>query len=299
VTTHRRHVSVHSFSWCGGALLRWLRQFGPYGRHGHTSIRYYGWALPLSAAAMASFCLSRTGGQTARVTGCSFTYWMVTPVNCSSASRLKMGCKCGTNGVQVHVRILGFRQVVPSGIGKPVHSVIRYPLSCCRRLLAGRRTSLARDPPAFHKRGVRTSLRIEGNVEIHPTAVVWTHDQPSSLVTRGSGRIVVGKESFINCGAWIRAEQLVEIGEHCLVGPRVMIMDNDAHQTGGEHKGGGASAPVMIKDSAWIGAGAILLKGVTIGERAVVGAGSVVTRDVPCDTTVVGNPARPARRPKK
>ncbi len=53
---------------------------------------------------------------------------------------------------------------------------------------------------------------------------------------------------------------------------------------------------IRIKKNAWIGAGAIILPGVTIGENAVVGAGSVVTRDVPDNTVVVGNPAKPIRK---
>lgn len=143
----------------------------------------------------------------------------------------------------------------------------------------------------FHVRGSPETLRIDGNIEIDPAAIIWTHDQPSTLVTRGTGRIVIGRESFINCGAWIRAVELVKIGELCRIGPRVMIMDNDAHELEGEHRAGGLAAPVIIKDFAWIGAGAIVLKGVTIGERAVVGAGSVVTKDVPDDAVVAGNPA--------
>jgi acetyltransferase-like isoleucine patch superfamily enzyme len=150
----------------------------------------------------------------------------------------------------------------------------------------------------FHKRGDPDTLRIEGNVEIDPSAIIWTHDEPSSFVTRGSGRILIGKESFVNCGVWIRAANLVKIGDRCLIGPRVMIMDNDAHELDGDHKAGGQAAPVVIKDRAWIGAAAIILKGVTIGERAVVGAGSVVTRDVPDDAVVAGNPARPIRTGK-
>jgi len=55
-----------------------------------------------------------------------------------------------------------------------------------------------------------------------------------------------------------------------------------------EHEG----APIVIEDSAWIGAGAIILAGVTIGRNAVVGAGSVVTKDVPAGAVVAGNPAR-------
>jgi galactoside O-acetyltransferase len=54
-------------------------------------------------------------------------------------------------------------------------------------------------------------------------------------------------------------------------------------------------APVKIQDKVWIGFNAIVLKGVTIGEGAVVGAGAVVTRNVPAYTVVAGNPARPIR----
>jgi len=144
----------------------------------------------------------------------------------------------------------------------------------------------------YHKRGDPDSLRMEGNVVIDPSAIVWTHDEPSSLVTRGEGRILVGKEAFLNCGVWIRAVKLVKIGERCLIGPRVMIMDNDAHELDGDHIAGGAAAPIEIEDCAWIGAAAIILKGVTVGQRAVVGAGSVVTKDVPDDALVAGNPAK-------
>jgi acetyltransferase-like isoleucine patch superfamily enzyme len=152
-------------------------------------------------------------------------------------------------------------------------------------------------PRVFHKRGGPDSLRIVGNVVIDPSAIVWTHDEPSSLVTRGLGRILVGKEAFLNCGLWIRAVKLVKIGERCLIGPRVMIMDNDAHELAGDHIAGGAAAPIEINDFAWIGAAAIILKvkGVTVGQRAVVGAGSVVTKDVPDDALVAGNPARLVR----
>lgn len=178
-------------------------------------------------------------------------------------------------------------------ITKPIRLVLRKILALylskpCRRVI----TQMKKKDRPYHVRGSHDSLRIEGNIEIDSAAILWTHDQPSSFVTRGSGRIVVGKESFINCGAWIRAEKLVRIGKRCLIGPRVMIMDNDAHDMAGEHRVGGVAAPVIIKDYAWIGAGAIVLKDVTIGERAVVGAGSVVTKDVPDDAMVAGNPAR-------
>ena len=141
------------------------------------------------------------------------------------------------------------------------------------------------DPRVFHARGDPDTLRIEGNVEIDSTATVWTHDQPSSFVTRYDGKITIGANTFVNCGAWVRAEEAVTIGRGCLIGPQVMIMDNDAH-------GKRPPSPVTIGDSAWLGARVTVLKGITIGENTTVGAGSVVTSDVPVGATVAGNPAR-------
>ena len=148
----------------------------------------------------------------------------------------------------------------------------------------------------YHKRGEAETLKLRGNINIDPGAIVWTHDESSSLVTRGEGRILIGQGSFLNCGIWIRAAELVWIGANVLVGPRVMIMDNDAHEVGGNHHIGGSVSPVMIKDNAWLCAGAIILKGVTIGVRSVVGAGSVVTHNVPDRVVVAGNPAKIIRR---
>lgn len=150
----------------------------------------------------------------------------------------------------------------------------------------------------FHRGGSPESLHIIGNVEIHESAMLWTNDEPSTLRTKGDGRIVIGKESFINCGAWIWAAKLINIGNKCLIAPRVMIMDNDGHELAGDHRVGGLVEPVIIKDYAWIGAGSIVLKGVTIGRRAIVGAGSVVTKDIPDNTIVAGNPAVIIRRPQ-
>lgn len=56
--------------------------------------------------------------------------------------------------------------------------------------------------------------------------------------------------------------------------------------------------PVLLKKNSWIGAGAIILPGVTVGENSIVGAGSVVTKDVPDNTIVVGNPAKVVRNVK-
>ena len=73
------------------------------------------------------------------------------------------------------------------------------------------------------------------------------------------------------------------------ISENVIIRDSDNHQITG---GNSMFAPVIIKDNAWIGMSAIILKGVTVGEGAIVAAGSVVTKDVPPHTIVAGVPAR-------
>lgn len=84
--------------------------------------------------------------------------------------------------------------------------------------------------------------------------------------------------------------QLISIGKNCRITPRVMILTHDASFF--NHTGRYRVAPVKIGDRVYIGYGAIIMPGVTIGEDAIVGAGAVVTRDVPSNTVVVGVPAR-------
>lgn len=88
----------------------------------------------------------------------------------------------------------------------------------------------------------------------------------------------------------------VVIGDNVKIGACVLITDTDAHpmdymarRTTNE---GTKSAPIVIEDDVWIGAHTIILKGVTIGARSVIGAGSVVTRSIPADSVAAGNPCR-------
>lgn len=88
----------------------------------------------------------------------------------------------------------------------------------------------------------------------------------------------------------------VVIGDNVKIGACVLITDTDAHpmdymarRTTNE---GTKFAPIVIEDDVWIGAHAIILKGVTIGARSVIGAGSVVTRSIPADSVAAGNPCR-------
>lgn len=103
--------------------------------------------------------------------------------------------------------------------------------------------------------------------------------------------IRIGKNVFINSGCTFMDRGGITIGDNVFIGPRVcLITENhglapDARQTL-------ISNPIVLEDNVWIGAGAIVLAGVKIGENSVVGAGSIVTKDVPKNTVVAGNPAK-------
>jgi acetyltransferase-like isoleucine patch superfamily enzyme len=88
------------------------------------------------------------------------------------------------------------------------------------------------------------------------------------------------------------------IGDRVAIAQRVtIVLSSYANHSVLRQRLGEVHADVVIHEDAWIGACAVLLPGVTIGARAVVGAGAIVTRDVPPDTIVVGNPARPLPSP--
>lgn len=104
--------------------------------------------------------------------------------------------------------------------------------------------------------------------------------------------ISIGDGTYLNRNTEIVAARSVKIGRDCKIGRDVLIMDTDQHALPGSEL---MVAPVVIEDRAWIGARAIVLKGVRIGHDSVVGAGSVVTRDVPARTIVAGQPGRVVR----
>jgi acetyltransferase-like isoleucine patch superfamily enzyme len=122
-----------------------------------------------------------------------------------------------------------------------------------------------------------------------------------------NGQCIIGNFTLLN-GALIMAEDKIEIGSHCLVSWNVGIADSDFHPLEPAQRLIDAqalapffknrpprpklkTAPVKIGDNVWIGMNAVILKGVTIGDNSVVAAGSVVTKNVPANAVVAGNPA--------
>lgn len=105
--------------------------------------------------------------------------------------------------------------------------------------------------------------------------------------------IALGDGVYLNAGCTILDTAAVRIGKGTLLGPGVQIYCAEHHRDPVKRRAGLEIArPVHIGDNCWIGGCAIVLGGVTIGDDAIVGAGAVVTKDVPPAATAIGNPAR-------
>ena len=134
-----------------------------------------------------------------------------------------------------------------------------------------------------------------GKIRIGERFQLCNQTVPSELATYPGGRIEIGDGVFVNYGASISAHQLVRIGDACQLGSYVCLMDNDYHQVEDRSKPGD-SAPIVLDRNAWLGVRVIVLRGVTIGANTVIGAGSVVTKDIPDNVMAAGVPARVIRR---
>jgi maltose O-acetyltransferase len=105
--------------------------------------------------------------------------------------------------------------------------------------------------------------------------------------------IRIGRGVFLNFNCVLLDVTLIEIGDRTQIGPAVQIYAADHPRDPAARRANLENGrPVRIGANVWIGGGAIILPGVTIGDDAIIGAGSIVTRDVPPGATVAGNPAR-------
>ncbi len=112
----------------------------------------------------------------------------------------------------------------------------------------------------------------------------------------GAGRITIGTGTFLNLGVQVAALDEVRIGAHCMIANGGFVSDADHRfddpQRPVPWQGFTSKGPTVIGDNVWCGAHVVVTSGVTIGDRCVVGAGSVVTRDLPPRSVAVGAPAR-------
>ena len=184
---------------------------------------------------------------------------------------------------------------------------LRYPLAYGKPIWTGSRTIIEGHERFEFRPGdgvLRVGLGSFGLSSKHDTSVVRVHPegrlrcegvvsmQRGVRVVVDSGLLQIGHGTNINGFAKILVRDRVSIGEHCTISWDTQLLDNDFHPIVVDGVPQPQSAPIVIEDHVWIGAGAIVLKGVTIGEGAIVAAGAVVTKDVPAKTIVAGSPAK-------
>ena len=152
------------------------------------------------------------------------------------------------------------------------------------------------NPPTFST----TKLRLQANSKLSMG--------PNSLICRGTyisvwpnQELRMEANTYVGHNSYINTRMGLRIGRNTAIGHSVTIMDYDGHpiffegQTGNAESYGGKSDPIKIEDNVWIGFGSTIMKGITIHNGAIVGSKSVVTRDVPPNTIVAGNPAKVIR----
>ena len=124
--------------------------------------------------------------------------------------------------------------------------------------------------------------------------------EPGVWITApGAARIRIGSGTFLNLGVMVAAQELVEIGDHCMLANGCFVSDAghrfDDPDRPVPWQGFTSKGPTRIGDNVWCGAHVVITSGVTVGERCVIGANSVVTADIPAFSVAAGAPARVLR----
>ena len=137
-------------------------------------------------------------------------------------------------------------------------------------------------------------------MEIGDHVRIWHHARLEAICsTPGVTRLSIGDRTIIQPYAHIGAAHQVTLGKHVMIASNVFITDHDHDLSNPMNPATVNSdldtAPVHIGDYTWLGEKAMVLKGVSIGERSVIGAGALVTRDIPPMSIAVGSPARVIR----
>ena len=177
--------------------------------------------------------------------------------------------------------------------GFPEKKIPRRTFNC----VMGDQTKIGGDAAIVNQSAFRENITIGNGTHIAGSLTVWSN----------AGKITVGSSCFIGEGTRLFSMKHIRIGDRVQIAHDCNIFDNNIHSINPEDRYKefiqNTTGPliklfnlkekeVLIEDDAWLGAAVIVLKGVTIGKGAIVGAGSVVTKDIPAHTIAVGNPAR-------
>lgn len=176
-----------------------------------------------------------------------------------------------------------------------------------QRMLAGELYQFDEELAADSRRAAELTHRINSMSPAEPEHLLslfnelfaafgeGTHIRPPVVCDYGS-QISIGAGTFANFGLVVLDVARVVIGDHVQIGPNVQLL-TPTHpiEPAARKAGWEAAAPITIGDNVWLGGGVIVCPGVSIGDDSVIGAGSVVTRDIPPGVIAVGNPARVVR----
>jgi len=171
----------------------------------------------------------------------------------------------------------------------PYHNLMCYMRARFWRVSLGQRCSFYGH--TFFKRATGSVIEIEqvctfrSSVRSNLIGV----NRPCMISTLGArARISVGACCSFS-GTTIAASRSISLGRNVRCGANTTIMDTDWHE---DDPRSGTPQEVVMGDGVWLGLNAIVLKGVTIGENSVIGAGSIVTRSIPANVVAVGQPAK-------
>jgi acetyltransferase-like isoleucine patch superfamily enzyme len=136
----------------------------------------------------------------------------------------------------------------------------------------------------------------EGRLEIGAHVLLEPHVW---ITAPGAARVRIGEGTFLNIGVMVASAELVEIGSHCMFANGCFVTDASHRFTDPElpitWQGFTSKGPTRVGDNVWCGAHVVITTGVTVGERSVIGANSVVVEDIPPFSIAAGAPARVIR----
>lgn len=194
---------------------------------------------------------------------------------------------------------------------KLINKICRLLIACCRRIYA-----------ILNSCACSAYVVAEAGVDFTGSAHVCNGLKQSNAIRLGrkvmvegelyifkhGGSIEIGEFSYVGKGTLIRSGESIKIGRHVLISHGVNIFDTNSHEVDFEEraeqymialdsgqspeKGSVETAPIIIDDNVWISFGVTILKGIHVGEGAIIAANSVVTKDVLPFTLVAGNPAK-------
>jgi len=137
----------------------------------------------------------------------------------------------------------------------------------------------------------------EGRLEVGAQTLFEPHVW---ITAPGDARVRIGSGSFLNIGVMVAAHELVEIGDHCMFANGCFVTDANHRFEDLEKpvtwQGFSSKGPTRVGDNVWCGANVVITSGVSVGERCVIGANSVVTEDLEPFTIAAGAPARPLKK---